>query len=160
MNKTTTEQNKDGQSCLVQLDYKGNIQWISLNPNPIQLYATELWETLSEKETAITYKQALVKTWNLLKYLLALLLSIFLLTVALIVSIWGIGFNLGEQFQQWLDNGGQGRTPEEFVTKLLKIIVFPIQKIVEWANKYVEKYLPEWNPSNCKFFESTEEKKS
>lgn len=113
--------------------------------NPIQIYAAELWNALSERDTAITYKQALTKTWKLLKYLLALLFFMFLLGIAVIISIWGIGFNLGASLQKWLDNGGQGRTPEEFFSILLNALISPIKKIVEWANKYVEKYLPSSN---------------
>lgn len=153
MNITTSEQKQGAQSCLVQLDSKGDIQWISLNPNPIQLYAIELWDSLSEKDTVVTYKQAIIKTWKLLKYLLALLFFVFLLVVALILSIWGIGFNTGISLQKWLDNGGQGRQPEEFIMELLKILLLPVQKVMEWANQYVEKYLPGWKPLNCKFFE-------
>ena len=158
MNTSTTKQNQKTQSSLVQLDSKGEIQWISLHPNPIQWSATELWESLTEKDTAVTYKQAIIKTFKLLKYLLVLILLVFLLGVALIISFWGIGFNLGGQFQKWLDNGGEGRQPEELVKELLKILLLPIQKIMEWANKYVEKYLPGWKPLDCKFFETTEEK--
>jgi len=62
MSTTSTDRTQTNQSCLVQLDSKGNIQWISsLNPNPIQLYATELWESLSEKDTAITPRFQSVK---------------------------------------------------------------------------------------------------
>lgn len=158
MNILTTEQKQPTQSCLVQLDSKGNIQCISLDPNSIQLYATELWESLSEKDTAVTYKQAILKTWRLLKILLILLASVFLLVVAAIISIWGIGFNLGVQFQQWLDNDGQAqRGPEDFIGELVKILWLPIQKIVELANKHVQKYLPGWKPPECKFFESPKE---
>lgn len=159
MSTTSTDQNQTNQSCLVQLDSKGNIQWISsLDPNPIQLYATELWESLSAKDTAITYKQAIGKTWKLLKYLLALLFFMVLLGLAFIVSFWGVGFNLGGQFQKWLYNGGQGRQPEELVKELLKILLWPIQKIMEWANKYIEQYLPGWKPVNCACSETTEKK--
>lgn len=153
MNTTSVQQKQNTQSSIVKLDSQGNIQWISLNPNPIQLYSSQLCDSLTERDTVVTYKQALIKTWQLLKSLLYLVFSVFLLALALLVSIWGIGYNLGGQFQKWLDNGGKGRTPEEFVTKLLKILYSPIQKVVEWANKYVEKYLPGWKPSNCKFFE-------
>jgi hypothetical protein len=158
MSTLTTEQKQSSQSCLVQLDSKGNIQWVSLNPNPIQVYATDLWESLSEKDTAVTYKQAILKTWRLLKILLILFASVFLLVVAAIISIWGIGFNLGAQFQKWLDNNGQGRQPEEFLKELLNILLLPIQKIVEWANKYVQQYLG-WDTSACNFFDSTDENK-
>ena len=247
MNIATVEQKQNTQSSLVQLNSKGDIKWISLNPNPIQFSATQLWESLTEKDTAVTYKQAIIKTWKLLKYLLALLFFVFLLAVALIISFWGIGFNLGGQLHKWLDNAGEydlnlmsldsaddlpnegknlviaakigdsyhvlifdrtgnkvidkgegeflanptltwqldgaleldsstidkqikdklileiikssgigytGRQPAEFFSYFL---LLPIQKIVKWANKHLEKYLPGWKPLNCKFFE-TEEK--
>ena len=107
MSTTTAEQKNTTQSCVVKLDSKGDLQVVSLNLNPIQWYAAELWETLSERDTAVTYKQAIVKTLKLLAYLLALLFFVFLFLAALIISIWGIGFNLGVQFQEWLESAGE-----------------------------------------------------
>jgi hypothetical protein len=157
MSITTPGQSKNNQSSLVQLDSKGDIQWVSHGPTPIQLYAAALWEALSEKDTAITYKQALIKTWVLFKYLLALVFFSFLFVIAFIISIWGIGFNLGKQFRQWLDDTENDHGPNEIVEALLKILFLPLQKAVELANKYIARYFPGWEPLNIKFFESTEE---
>jgi hypothetical protein len=66
----------------------------------------------------------------------------FLLGVAVIIATWGIGFNLGASLQKWLNNSGEGRTPEEFFSILLNAVISPTKKLVEWANKYLKKYLP------------------
>jgi hypothetical protein len=140
--KTTDSKSISTQSTS---NISGNEGFLSVMPyvtNPIQIYTAELWNTLSERDTAITYKQALAKTWKLLRYLLALLFYMFLLGVAVIIATWGIGFNLGASLQKWLNNSGEGRTPEEFFSILLTAVISPTKKLVEWANKYLKKYLP------------------
>jgi hypothetical protein len=130
------------QADLATYDAKDDVLCIIRHPlNPIQIYAAELWDALAERDTAITYKQALIKTWKLLKYLLALVFFMFLLGTAVIISIWGIAYNLGVSLQKWLNNDGQGRTPEEFFLILVNAFIAPFKKVVEWANDYVKKYL-------------------
>ncbi len=254
MMTNTVEQNKNTESCLVQLDSKGEIQWISLNPYPIKWNAAQIYELLREKDTILTYKQAIIKTWKLLKYLLALIFYLFLLGIALIITIWGIGYNLGVEFRKWLESAGEyqlnlisldsvdalpkkeknlvivakikkssddaaesddfyhvrifnrngnkiidkgegkflanqalieqldealgneidQQKQEQLILDIFKnlgigytgrqtgeffeILLLPIQKLVAWANHYVETHLPGWKLSNCKCFETPEKK--
>lgn len=154
---TTSSSQQNHQARLVQLDANGNIQWISPNANPIQLYGSELLETIRQKETLTTYKQALIRTWRILKYFLLLLLFIFLFGVALLISFWAYGYNLGYEFQLWMDNGSKEET---FLQKLQTILLFPIRKIVEWSNRFLKRYVPDFEPSDLKVIESTDENQS
>ncbi len=107
MMTNTAEKNKNTESCLIQLDSKGEIQWLSLNPNPIRWNAARISELLTEKDTILTYKQAIIKTLILLKYLVALVFYLFLLGVALIITILGIGYNSIVKLLKWLDSAGE-----------------------------------------------------
>ncbi|MBW4441955.1 MAG: hypothetical protein KME10_12100 [Plectolyngbya sp. WJT66-NPBG17] len=157
MNTTSTDTQK-GQSALVQLNSKGELQWIQVNPNPIKYHAAELWDTLKERETAIVYKQALHKTWLILRQAIALIFFIILLGFALLIVIWGTGFTLGVALQKWIDK--QERQPEDFVSTILNALRSPIDRLIQWAKQYVERYLPILKSTNGKSSssESTDQK--
>jgi hypothetical protein len=158
MNTRTSQQQQNNQSCLVQLDSKGNIQWILPGSNHIQVYGTELWETISAKDTVPIYKQAFVKTWRILKYLLLLFLFAFLFGIAFIIAFWGIGFTVGEQFQKWLDNDGQARQAGDFTNGLLGILRASVKKLMDKANNYVAQYLPGWKPPECSWLQANQDR--
>lgn len=157
MNSTPSNTQNPAKSALVKLNSNGDIQWIQVNPNPIQYHASTLWDTLKERETAIIYKQALHKTWLILKQAIALLFFIVLLATALIVAIWGTGYTLGIALQKWIAQ--QDRQPEDFATGIFQALRSPLDRLVKWASDYVERYLPWFNSSNKSSSESTTNKK-
>ncbi len=148
MTTTSTDSQNKAQSSLVQLNSKGELQWIQVNPNPIKYHASELWDTLRERETAIVYRQALHKTWFILRQVLALLFFVVLLAIALLVVIWGTGFTLGVALQKWIEH--QDRQPEDFISAILQALRSPIDQFITWANQYVERYLPGFKSSSSK----------
>ncbi|MBD1823622.1 hypothetical protein H6F51_14125 [Cyanobacteria bacterium FACHB-DQ100] len=124
---------------MVKLSSGGELQKVSAQTTPIQIYSTALWETLTERETAVIYKQALSKTWMLLKQAIALLFFLLLFAIALIFSIWGIGFALGAAL---------GQDPDKMQQDLITQLQSSLQRLVGWADDYVKRYLPGWQSSN------------
>lgn len=138
-NTTPVDTKTQAQSAIVQYQSTGEIVQFSADPTPIQIYSQALWETLSERETTVIYKQALGKTWMILKQAIALLFFLTLFAIALILSIWGIGFALGAAL---------GNDPNQMQQDLIKRLQTPLQHLIQWANGYVQRYLPWWKPSN------------
>ncbi len=112
----------------------------AMQPIPIKTYAVEFWETLSEKKTAAIYKEAIIKTWELLKQAVTVIVSVFLLFVAILIWIWGYGFTQGKIFGEWLQNQGEVRQPEELVERIFKLLLDLIEKAIAWAKKQVKQF--------------------
>lgn len=117
--------------------YNRNDAYVQINP--VQEQATQLWETLSQQDTAVVYQQAVAKTWKLLKQAIALIVFLFVSLVALIFWIWGIGFQSGFHFRKWLEV--KQPNVNEVVGLFLKILFWPLILAFQWANSFVKKYL-------------------
>lgn len=144
MPEFVVDQNQKSQSKLIPLSSKvGQARLAS-----VQRMANDLWATLSEKDTGTVYQQAATKTWKLLKQTITLLFFLWVLLVALIIWIWGIGFQSGLQFRTWL--AVKKTTQNEIIPAILQFLfVWPLKGAVEWANEFVKKYLGwevEFNP--------------
>lgn len=122
----------------VKLQRNSDLQW-GFKVNPIPEYANELWQTLTAKDTAITYKQAGAKTWRLLQLTLGLIFFIFLLACAVVLWFWGIGYNLGRSFRIWLAETNPH--PDELFFIAIRLIVYPIEVLIKWATELVKNYL-------------------
>jgi hypothetical protein len=132
------ENNQESQLQTVNLSQCGELQW-TLPTNPIQFFAAELWQTLSERDTAVTYKQFFAKTFKLLAQVLALLFFLFLLVVAVIVWLWGVGFQSGRLFREWLVT--KQPTEIQILSAMARLILWPIEKAIAWATDFVKNYL-------------------
>ncbi|MEA5593280.1 hypothetical protein [Rivularia sp. UHCC 0363] len=125
----------------------------------IQYQANVLWDNVTSIDTIQTYKQALTKTWNLLKETAMLLLMLFLLVVVFVVWVWHIGFSVGWKFRRWMESPNQG--PEKLVLITIKSLSNSFAKAFIWVKDLVEKKLGlELPASNFKLLnpDSREEK--
>lgn len=138
MDAPTAQKTQEGQIKTIDLSQCGEIQW-TLPTNPIQFFATELWQTLSERDTAVTYKQFFTKTFKLLAQAIALLFFLILLVVAVIVWVWGVGFQSGRLFREWLIT--KEPTEVQILSAIARVLLWPIEKATAWATKFVKDYL-------------------
>ena len=137
MNPSTLEK-QNAYSSTLKMHRTSDLQW-GFKANPIPEYANELWQTLTAKDTAITYKQAGAKTWRLLQLTLGLIFFIFLLAVAVVLWFWGIGYNLGRSFRNWINTTSPH--PDDVFAVTLRLIVYPIEALIKWATELVKNYL-------------------
>jgi hypothetical protein len=118
----------------------------------IQYQANVLWDNIFSKDTIQTYKQALVKTWNLLKETAILLLMLFLLIVVFVVWVWHIGFNSGREFRKWMVSPNQA--PEKMFGDIIEWLKELFIKVFTEVKQFVEKKigleLPALNPGSEK----------
>ncbi len=121
MNTPIVKQNQDSDSDLIKSSQPKDHQLIFDNKSiqAIQDHATELWNTLSEKDTAITYKQFLIISWKLLVQTITLIFSLLMLLVAIIIWLWSIGFQLGQYFVELLASETLRKKAWEDILKLL-----------------------------------------
>lgn len=138
MNAPIVEKNQESQIKTINLSQCGELQW-SLPMNPIQFFASELWQTLSERDTAVTYKQFFAKTFKLLAQVFALLFFLILLVVAVVVWIWGIGFQFGRLLREWLAT--EQPTFDQVLSAIARFLLWPVEKAIAWATKFVKDYL-------------------
>lgn len=100
---------------------------------------SQLLSMLHEEDTANTYQKAAEKTWTLFKRLTMLILFTFSLIIALLIWLYGIGFQAGFYFRKWLE---VERPPIEKVTSLiLDYLSWPFRKAYDWAKWFVKEYL-------------------
>lgn len=100
---------------------------------------SQLLSMLKEDETSGTYQKAAEKTWVLFKRVVMLVLFTFSLIVALLIWLYGMGFQAGFYFRRWLE---VERPPIEKVTSLiLNYLSLPFRKAYDWANWFVKEYL-------------------
>lgn len=138
MKAPIVEKNQASQLPIVNLSQCEELQW-TLPTNPIQFFATELWQTLSERDTAVTYKQFFTKTFKLLAQAIALLFFLILLVVAVIIWLWGVGFQSGRLFREWLVT--KQPTEVQILSAIARLILWPIEKAIAWATDFVKNYL-------------------
>jgi hypothetical protein len=109
-----------------------------------QYQVDQLWAVLREENTADAYQQAGAKTWKLFKHLVALLLYVWLLLLAIVIWIWGIGFQSGYYFRKWISD--EEPTSVEIVTACLKVLLLPFAWAYAWASEFVHSQLGWKNP--------------
>ncbi|NEP19680.1 MAG: hypothetical protein F6J97_22785 [Leptolyngbya sp. SIO4C1] len=126
--------------------------------NIIQYQASALWHTVSEQDTAVTYRQAGAKTWKILQQAFALFLLLLLFSSAVILWIWGLGFHSGRSFRIWLET--EQPPIEKLVYIIARIVAWPLEKAITWANQYVEKYLGWQSSLDFHFLEPGEDQKA
>ena len=107
--------------------------------NPIQYQTNVLWGDLSSKDTIKTYKQALVKTWILLKETAILILMLFLLLVVFVVWVWNLGFRSGWEFRKWIES--ENPEPKELVDVIIKLLINSFTMVFNWIKDLVENKL-------------------
>ncbi|NJR60600.1 MAG: hypothetical protein HC769_18250 [Cyanobacteria bacterium CRU_2_1] len=137
MPESAVDQRQNSHSSLIPMLYNKDDAYIQISP--VQEQATQLWAILSENDTAMVYQQAAAKTWKLLKQTIVLLVFLFVLLIALVVWIWGIGFQSGLQFRTWLET--EHPTLDELMTVLLKVLLYPFERAFAWANWFIKTYL-------------------
>jgi hypothetical protein len=104
--------------------------------NPIQYQASQLWDNLSDKSTAKTYKCALIKTGDLLKQTAILLLMLVLLLVAVFVWMWNVGYRSGWGFRKWMES--ENPSPQELVAAVFNFLTQPIILAFNWTQNQLE----------------------
>jgi hypothetical protein len=110
-----------------------------MNPNPIQYQASQLWQTLATQETAWTYKQAIIKTWELLKQTGKLIVLLVLLVVVVLVWWWSLGYRGGYDFRKWLET--EQPTLEELLQEAVTRLLMPFEWLANWAQDKVKELL-------------------
>lgn len=126
--------------------------------NSIQDQAGELWQSLSERDTGVIYKQATVKTWRLLKQGIILIVSLALLSVAIVLWIWSVGFNSGRSFREWLEV--EKPAPTEIFGVTIYFLLWALERAFDWATDQVQKYLGGTIKTNAQLLESARENKA
>ncbi len=129
MQETVVKQSQESVSSLPVL-YKGD--------DPIQ-GAMQLCRILSEKDTVVVYQQAAGKTWDLLKQATAVIYFLFRLLIALIIWVWGIAFQSGRYFRNWLEV--KQPNLDEITSALFKYLVWSAKRAYEWSASFIKKYL-------------------
>lgn len=107
--------------------------------NPIQNQATELWQNLSDKETALTLKKGLEKFWELVQQTLQLIFFLVLLVVALLIWFWSVGYQSGRAFRTWMETGV--KSPDDLVTQLVNLALKPLGVLPDWAKSKIQELL-------------------
>jgi hypothetical protein len=107
--------------------------------NPIQNQALELWQNLSDKDTALTLKKGLEKFWELAQQILQLFFFIVLLGVALVIWFWSVGYQSGRTFRAWTET--DVKSPDDLVTQLLNMLLKPLQVLPDWAKTQIQELL-------------------
>lgn len=103
-----------------------------MNPNPINYQAIELWQTLSDQETTLTFKQAVLKAWKLLQQAGRLIFLVGLLFFVVVIWLWSVAYRSGKDFRYWLETAQV--SPETLVSTTLDIFVRrPIEWLVNWS---------------------------
>ena len=135
MQETAPKPNQESLSLpvLYKSDDSQPIQY-----NPIQ-GAIQLCTTISEKDTVVVYQKAAGKTWDLFKQVIAIIFFLFRLLIALIIWVWGIAFQSGLYFRNWLEV--KQPTLDEILSALRKVLGWPLNRAYKWAASLIKKYL-------------------
>jgi hypothetical protein len=110
-----------------------------MNPNPIQYQAIELWQTLSDKDTKLTFKQGAIALWKVLKQAGRLVFLVGLFFVVVVVWFWSVAYRAGSDFRYWLETAMV--SPEQLVAKTVEIITAPIKWFVKWSEVKLQELL-------------------
>ncbi|MDJ0616790.1 MAG: hypothetical protein QNJ63_08595 [Calothrix sp. MO_192.B10] len=136
MQETLIKENPPSPDCLPVLYKKDNFQ--PTDYNPIQ-GAIQLWATLSDKDTTVTYQQAAGKTWQIFKQAIAIVLFLLALTIALTIWMLGIAFQSGQNLRNWLEI--KQPNLDEVAYALFKFLVWPLERAYEWSASFIKEYL-------------------
>lgn len=134
-----------------------------MKPNPIQYQAAQLCDTLFAPDTALTYKEATLKSGEILKQTARLIFMLGLLFVVFVVWVWSVGFQSGQGFRGWLET--EQPTLERLLQEAAKILLKPFELVAEWSQSQVKELLgiPEDKvitpATDCKVIEPAVEKK-
>jgi hypothetical protein len=107
--------------------------------NPIQNQATELWQNLSDKETALTLKKGLEKFWEIIQQTAQLLFFLVLLVVAFVIWFWSVGYQSGRAFRTWMET--DVKSPDDLVTQLVNMVLKPLAVLPDWAKSQIQQLL-------------------
>ncbi|MBW4644927.1 MAG: hypothetical protein KME23_18370 [Goleter apudmare HA4340-LM2] len=107
--------------------------------NPIQNQATELWQNLADKETALTLKRGLDKLWELVQQTLQLFFFLALLVAAFMIWFWSVGYQSGRAFRIWAETGV--KSPDDLVNQLLNLVLKPLGVLPDWAKFQIQELL-------------------
>lgn len=107
--------------------------------NPIQNQATELWQNLSDKETALTLKKGLEKFWEIIQQTAQLLFFLVLLVVAFVIWFWSVGYQSGRAFRTWMET--DVKSPDDLVTQLINMVLKPLEVLPDWAKSQIQQLL-------------------
>jgi hypothetical protein len=107
--------------------------------NPIQHQFTLLSQTLFAQDTGVTYKQAAVKTWEVLKQTALLIYLLALLVVVVLVWLWSTGFRKGYCFRKWLET--EQPTLERLLLEAGKLLLKPFELVADWSQSQVKELL-------------------
>ncbi|PSR16857.1 hypothetical protein C8255_15635 [filamentous cyanobacterium CCP3] len=108
---------------------------MALAAGPLQHQTTELVRIFSDQATGETFKRSLGTALYVFKLMGALLLRLAVVGVAVVVWVWGLGFQLGYYFRKWIDNTSP--TAEEIVCNVLWAIARPFVLLYQWANSFL-----------------------
>ncbi len=107
--------------------------------NPIQYQVAQLWQNLSEPDTGNIYQQAIAKTGELIQQFARLLFLCVLVVVALVISIWSLGFQSGRGLRMWMES--ENVAPLELTAVIAQGIWTPIGSIANWAQLQIKQLL-------------------
>ncbi|MEA5573823.1 hypothetical protein [Calothrix sp. UHCC 0171] len=136
MQETLMKQSPTSPNSLPVLYKRDNLQ--PVDHNPIQ-GAIQLWATLSDKDTGVVYQQAAGKTWLIFKQAIAVILFLLTLIIALTIWAFGIAFQSGQKFRNWLEI--KQPNLDEVASVLFKFLVWPLERAYEWATSFIKEYL-------------------
>lgn len=143
MSTTAVDERSESRNSPIQLAFDRKSKTFS-PVKAAQYQVDQLWAVLREENTADAYQQAGVKTWKLVKHLVALLLYLWLLLLAIVIWIWGIGFQSGYYFRKWMSD--KQPTSLEVVSLSLTTLLLPFVWAYKWASEFVHSQLGWENP--------------
>ncbi|NET37781.1 MAG: hypothetical protein F6K19_38205 [Cyanothece sp. SIO1E1] len=107
----------------------------TLPETPLRQQTAELIKILATRETGIIYKDAAVTTLNVLKALAVLLFQLLVTAFAFLIWLWGIGFQCGHYFREWIEV--KSPSVSEVVCVVLQAIALPFVSLYNWAAAFV-----------------------
>lgn len=114
-----------------------------LKYNPVQ-EGVQLWATLTDKDTVFVYQQAVEKTCNIFKQAIAVIFFLCQLTIALIIWVSGLSFQLGQIFRNKLEV--EQPNLAQIISAVLQFLLWPLQLAYNWAASFIKQYLGWDNP--------------
>lgn len=102
---------------------------------PLQRQTAELMKVLATGDTGTTYKNALVTSLHVLKIFAIWLFQVALTVFAVLVWLWGIGYQGGYLFRKWIEVNSPSTS--ELVCTVLKTVAAPFVRLYEWAADFV-----------------------
>jgi hypothetical protein len=110
-----------------------------MNPNPIQYQAIELWQTLSDKDTKLTFKQGAIALWKVVKQAGRLVFLVGLFFVVVVVWFWSVAYRTGSDFRYWLEAAQV--SPDQLVTKTVELLLQPVKWLSKWSELKLQEFL-------------------